>query len=105
MANYEAISMNLVHADIRVTDGIYALLTSDEVKQRVACLTGQAPVHLPADGDLTEFLQNVQGAAMAVIGLGISNSMVAQVKKDDLAGDRGVGAERFRSLAEGAGSR
>jgi hypothetical protein len=39
MADYEAISMNLMHADIRVTDGIYALLTSDEVKQRVACLT------------------------------------------------------------------
>ena len=42
---------------------------------------------------------------MAFIGLGISNSMVAQVKKDDLVGDQDVGAERFRSLAEGAGSR
>ena len=33
MADYKAISMNLMHADIHVTDGIYAPLTSDEVKQ------------------------------------------------------------------------
>jgi integrase len=65
MADYKAISMNLMHADIRVTDGIYAPLTSDEVKQRVACLTGQAPVHLPADGDLTEFLRGLSDTQLS----------------------------------------
>ena len=57
--------MSLMHADIRVTDGICAPLTSDEVKQRVACLTGQAPVHLPADGDLTEFLRGLSDTQLS----------------------------------------
>jgi integrase len=39
MADYKAVSMNLMHSDIRVTDGIYALLARDEVKHRIADLT------------------------------------------------------------------
>jgi len=34
MADYKAVSMNLMHDDIRVIDGIYAPLAADEVKQR-----------------------------------------------------------------------
>jgi hypothetical protein len=34
--------MNLMHGDIRVTDGIYAPLAGDEVKQRIAGLTGSS---------------------------------------------------------------
>jgi integrase len=40
MADYKAVSMNLMHNDIRVTDGIYAPLARDEVKARIAELTG-----------------------------------------------------------------
>ena len=39
MADYKAVSMNLMHSDIRVTDGIYAVLGRDEVQQRIAGLT------------------------------------------------------------------
>jgi integrase len=39
MADYKAVSMNLMHADIRVTDGIYALLAGEEVQRRIANLT------------------------------------------------------------------
>lgn len=38
MADYKAISMNLMHEDITVTDGIYARLLSDEVASRIARL-------------------------------------------------------------------
>lgn len=41
MADYKAVSMNLMHEDIRVTDGIYAPLASNEVRQRITGLTGQ----------------------------------------------------------------
>ena len=36
MADYKAVSMNLMHEDIRVTDGIYAPLAGNEVQQRIA---------------------------------------------------------------------
>jgi len=39
MADYKSVSMNLMHADISVTDGIYAPLAGEEVKQRIANLT------------------------------------------------------------------
>jgi len=43
----------------------YAPLTSDEVKQRVASLTGQATIHLPTDGDLTEFLRGLSDTQLS----------------------------------------
>ena len=39
MADYKAISMNLMHGDIRVTDSIYATLSSAELKDRVMGLS------------------------------------------------------------------
>jgi hypothetical protein len=39
MADYKAVSMNLMHEDIRVTDGIYAPLLGNEAQQRIASLT------------------------------------------------------------------
>ncbi len=40
MADYKAVSMNLMHADISITDGIYAPLAGGEVQQRIAQLIG-----------------------------------------------------------------
>jgi hypothetical protein len=40
MADYKAVSMNLMHADISITDGIYAPLAGGEVQRRIAGLTG-----------------------------------------------------------------
>jgi integrase len=39
MAAYKAVSMNLMHADIKTTDSIYARLLNDEVGQQIAALT------------------------------------------------------------------
>lgn len=41
MADYKAVSANLMHEDITVTDAIYAALKNDEVKQRIRALTSQ----------------------------------------------------------------
>jgi hypothetical protein len=56
MADYQAVSTNLMHEDIRVTDSIYARLANDEVKQRIAGLTTSATT-LPATGNrMTDFV-------------------------------------------------
>jgi integrase len=59
MADYKAVSMNLMHEDIRVTDGIYAPLISDEVRQRVTQLVGQPGLRSAANGDLAELIRKM----------------------------------------------
>lgn len=39
MADYKAVSMNLMHNDIKITDSIYAPILSEEVRERIAKLT------------------------------------------------------------------
>lgn len=39
MADYKAVSMNLMHHDIEITDSLYAPILSDEVKERIASLS------------------------------------------------------------------
>jgi site-specific recombinase XerC len=51
MADYKAVSMNLMHEDIRVTDGIYAPLASNEVQQRISGLTRSSAKAVPASSD------------------------------------------------------
>jgi integrase len=46
MADYKAVSMNLMHLDIKITDSIYAPILSEEVKERIARLTA-SPLSLP----------------------------------------------------------
>lgn len=43
MADYKAVSMNLMHHDIKITDSIYAPILSEEVKERIAGLTVSPP--------------------------------------------------------------
>lgn len=38
MADYKAISMNLMHEDIKITDEVYAPILSNEVQERIANL-------------------------------------------------------------------
>ena len=38
MADYKAVSMNLMHEDIKITDQIYAPLRANEVKDRISNL-------------------------------------------------------------------
>jgi integrase len=42
MADYKAVSMNLMHHDIEITDSIYAPILSDEVKERIAGLSSNS---------------------------------------------------------------
>ena len=65
MADYKAVSMNLMHNDIRVTDSIYAPLASNEVQRRIAGLTGSEPgsaIPVSDDGvtNLIRFLSKEQ---------------------------------------------
>jgi len=39
MADYKAVSMNLMHGDIRITHGIYAILNKEDVRARIASLS------------------------------------------------------------------
>jgi len=48
LADYKAVSQNLMHENIQVTDGIYADLVGNEVKQRVTGLGTQVAVALPS---------------------------------------------------------
>ncbi len=59
MADYQAVSTNLMHEDIRVTDSIYARLAHDEVRQRIAGLTASAKPITVADGDMTAFVRTL----------------------------------------------
>ncbi|MDD5367884.1 MAG: hypothetical protein PHQ40_02265 [Anaerolineaceae bacterium] len=69
MADYKALSLNLMHQDIKITDQIYAPILNDEVKQRVAGMS-----NLPADqpdDDLGSYFNSLSNAqlskAMAII--------------------------------------
>lgn len=42
MADYKAVSMNLMHDDIKITDSIYAPILSQEVQLRISRLGGQS---------------------------------------------------------------
>jgi site-specific recombinase XerD len=59
MADYKAISQNLMHSDVRITDGIYAPLLGDEVRERITALTSQAATSLPGDNDLASVLRGL----------------------------------------------
>jgi site-specific recombinase XerD len=56
MADYKAISQNLMHGSINVTDSIYAWLNGDEIKQRIVTLGHNASGLKTADNELEDFL-------------------------------------------------
>ncbi len=38
MADFKAISMNLMHANMSITDGIYSVLSEQDIKDRIGSL-------------------------------------------------------------------
>ncbi len=56
MADYKAISQNLMHGSINVTDSIYAWLNGDEIKQRISALSQNNSGLKTADNELEYFL-------------------------------------------------
>ena len=63
MADYKAVSMNLMHEDIRTTDSIYARLLSDEVASRIAKLSQNRQAE-PGFAKNMQELSNEELAAM-----------------------------------------
>jgi hypothetical protein len=58
MADYKAVSTNVMHADIRVTDGIYAPLLADEVKSRIGSLSIDTAAPLE-DSEMATYLRRL----------------------------------------------
>ena len=75
MADYKAVSMNLMHEDIRVTDGIYAPLAGNDVQQRIAGLTNQATTVPQANDNLTSLIQNLPKEQLAAALITIAQQM------------------------------
>jgi hypothetical protein len=65
MADYKAVSMNLMHNDIRVTDSIYAPLASNEVQRRISDLTGDVTDNGTVDSDLAAFIASLSDAELS----------------------------------------
>jgi len=57
MADYKAVSMNLMHESIEITDSTYAPMLSSDVQERIAGLSGKA-MSTPGD-ELEVFLNNL----------------------------------------------
>jgi integrase len=57
MADYKALSLNLMHESLEVTDGIYVHLKLEELRNRITKLAAQ-PIGMP-DGELQKFLLGV----------------------------------------------
>jgi len=49
MADYKAVSQNLMHSDLRITDSIYAPLLGNEIQARIARLSGSGVISTRAD--------------------------------------------------------
>jgi hypothetical protein len=80
MADYKAVSMNLMHDDIRVTDSIYAPLTTNEVQQRIAGLTGGSmPAHV-TDNGMTDLANSLSTDQLSELLVAMAHAMAQKMK-------------------------
>lgn len=63
MADYKAVSMNLMHEDIKITDEIYAPILSNEVKDRISRLNTQPSSQ--SDPQLANMFSHLSNAELA----------------------------------------
>jgi integrase/recombinase XerD len=63
MADYKAVSLNLMHNDIKITDSIYAPILSEEVKNRIGAL-GSKPSATP-DDELESYFQSLSNEQLS----------------------------------------
>jgi hypothetical protein len=77
MADYKAVSMNLMHEDIRVTDSIYAPLARHEVQQRIAGLTGGSAALPPGNADLDALLRTLSKEQLSQAAIAIVQRMAS----------------------------
>ncbi len=65
MADYKAISQNLMHSDIRTTDGIYAPLIGGEIQHRIAGLSGESDQTAAGGEKLAAYLNHLSKREMS----------------------------------------
>ena len=63
MADYKAVSMNLIHEDIKITDEIYAPILSNEIKDRIGRLNAQSTES--SNGEMVKALAHLSNAELA----------------------------------------
>ena len=64
-ADYKAVSMNLMHNDLQITDSIYAPMLSNDVRQRITNLTTQ-PINQP-DDELLAMVNQLSNAELSKV--------------------------------------
>ncbi len=57
VADLKAVSMNLMHSSIGITDSIYAVLSDRDMQERIARLGDSPAMALSREGLIAEFLQ------------------------------------------------
>jgi integrase len=65
MSAYKAVSMNLMHEDIRTTDRIYASMRNDEVGSQIATMTRNEA--LPVKIGQTHYFENLSKKELAIL--------------------------------------
>lgn len=75
MADYKAVSMNLMHGNVKVTDEIYAPLLSAEVQQRIACLDSN-PISQP-DDDLRALVGRLSNVEISQVMVALAERLAA----------------------------
>jgi integrase len=65
MADYKAVSTNLMHRNLNVTDEFYASLSGDEVRQRIAQMSQRSVSDLSGDSELASFLRDLSDADLS----------------------------------------
>lgn len=59
MADYKAISQNLMHGDIRITDSVYAWLNDHQIKERIIGLSAKKALPHPDNLQMKAFLSQL----------------------------------------------
>ena len=59
MADYKAVSRNLMHQDVTITDALYAALLDDEVEHRIARLTEDSESESREGSEIETYLQTL----------------------------------------------
>ena len=73
MADYKAVSMNLMHHDIEITDSLYAPILSDEVKERIGGLS-RMEIAAPQD-ELDAYISSLPNTELSKIMLIIARRL------------------------------
>lgn len=75
VADYKAVSMNLMHGDIKITDSIYAPMMANDVKERIGNLTYQAVCH-PAD-ELVQYIGGLSNGDLSRVMMIVAQRLAA----------------------------